>query len=114
MIYFKVFLSNPLHKLELAGKVKLSKILIQIFDGCVMFAFHHDISVDGLTALAVNYIDLGDKTVNFLIFYHINKVTYKTRKSEKKNAIICVCSVAYKPISRTDIPPPACKTLPLL
>ena len=74
MIYFKVFLSNPLHKLELAGKVKLSKILIQIFDGCVMFAFHHDISVDDLTALAVNDVDLGDKTVNSFILNHTYKV----------------------------------------
>ena len=70
MIYFKVFLSNPLNKLKLAGKVKLSKILIQIFDGCVVFAFHHDIFFDGLAALAVNYIDLGDKTVNSFILIH--------------------------------------------
>ena len=70
MIYLKVFLSNPLHKLKLARKVELSKILIQIFDRCVMFAFHHDISVDDLTALAVNYIDLGDKTVNSFILNH--------------------------------------------
>ena len=67
MIYLKVFLSNPLDKLELARKVELSKIFIQIFDGCVMLAFHHDISVDDLTALAVNYVDLGDKTVNSFI-----------------------------------------------
>ena len=105
MIYLKVFLSNPLHKLELARKVELSKILIQIFDGCVMFAFHHDIPVDDLTALAVNDVDLGDKTVNSFILNHINKVTYKTQKSEQKNAIRCVCSVAYKLISRTeDVP----------
>ena len=102
MIFLKVFLSNPLDKLELARKVKLGKILIQIFDGCVVFAFHHDIPVDDLTALAVNYIDLGDKTVNSFILNHINKVTYKTQKSEQKNAIRCVFSVAYKLISRTE------------
>ena len=95
MIYLKVFLSNPLDKLELARKVELSKIFIQIFDGCVMLAFHHDIPVDDLTALAVNDVDLGDKTVNSFILNHVNKVTYKTQKSEQKNAIICVCSSTY-------------------
>ena len=99
---FESFLSHPLDKLELARKVELSKILIQIFNGCVMFAFHYDILVDDLTALAVNYIDLGDKTVNSFILNHTYKVTYKTQKSEQKNAIICVCSVAYKLISRTE------------
>ena len=78
-----------------------------------MLAFHHNISVDDLTALAVNYIDLGDKTVNSFILYHIYNVSDKTQKSEKKNTIICVCSLAYELISRTDIAlPPA--TLPLL
>ena len=77
-----------------------------------MFAFHYDIPVDDFTALAVNYIDLGDKTVNSFIFYHTYKVTYKTEKSEKKNTIICVCSVAYKPISRTDIPHPTTQPAP--
>ena len=36
-------------------------------------------------------------------------LAYKIQKSEKKNTIKSVCSIAYKPISRTDIPPPACK-----
>lgn len=70
MIYFKVFLSNPFDKLELARQAKLCKIFIQIFDRCVVFTFHHDISVDDLTALTVNYIDLGDETVNSFIFNH--------------------------------------------
>ena len=108
-MWCQALLCNPLDKLELARKVKLGKILIQIFDGCVVFAFHHDIPVDDLTALAVNDVDLGDKTVNSFIFYHTYNVSDKTGKSEKKNTIICVCSIAYKPISRTDIPPPAYK-----
>ena len=92
MIYLKVFLSNPLDKLELTRKVKLSKIVIQILDGCVMFAFHHDIPVDDLTALAVNYIDLGDKTVNSFILNHTNNIAYEPRKV-KKNFQLFFCMI---------------------
>ena len=42
---------------------------------------------------------------NFNFFIHTYKVTEKTRKSEKKNAILFVCSLTNELISRTDIPP---------
>ena len=83
----QALLCDPLHKLELARQAKLGKIFVEIFDGCVVFAFHHDITLYDLAALAVNDVDLGDETIYlFIIFYHTYNIAKKTEKSEKKNA----------------------------
>jgi len=67
---FESFLSNPLDKLELPRKVKLSKITIESFNRIMMLAFENLILCDDVARLAVNDVNFGDEAVYSFILNH--------------------------------------------
>lgn len=66
-----IYLRNPFDKLELARKVKLGKITIEILNRIVMFAFEKLILCDDVARLAVDDVNFGDEAVYlFIILNH--------------------------------------------
>ena len=79
-VYCKLFLCNPIDKLELARKVELRKVAIQGINGGVMLALENLIPCDDVARLAVDDVNFGDEAVYlFIILIHTYKVAHKTR-----------------------------------
>ena len=89
-------LSNPLDKLKLARKVKLSKITIQGINRSVMFALQNLIPCYDVARLAVNDVNFGDEAVYlFIILNHTYNIAQEARKV-KKNFQLFYCTILLR------------------
>ena len=64
----ELFLAYPFDKFELARKVKLGKISVEILNRIMMFTFENLILCDDVARLTVNDVYFGNEAVYFTIF----------------------------------------------